>query len=248
MFQDPVFLVAANLSVAVLVRILKPNLATAGLLALVLIVSTGYLGARHGQEVVDAAYRARDAALTMTGSPPTWPPEKNRTYPDLELTDQEGNVTRLSDFRGQVLLIEPVGIPCQACVAFSGEHRYGAFTETPPQADLKSIAEYALEYGGVHLDDPRFVHVQIILFNQEMKAPSAEDVRAWAEHFHLDRSKNQIVLAGSPRMVTKASRNLIPGFQLVDKDFVLRANSTGLTPQDDLYTELLPLMRKLRDE
>jgi hypothetical protein len=245
MFQDPIFLVAANLAVAVLIRVLKPNLLTAGLLAVVLIVSTGYLGTKHGTEIVEFVYRGRDVVLTMTGRPPSWPPEKNRSYPDLELVDQNGDVTRLSDFRGKVILLEPVGIACEACVAFSGGHERGAFDGISPQLDLDSIAQYARDYGRVRLDDQRIVHVQLILFNKDMEAPTAEEVRAWSDHFGFDRSKNRIVLAGTPRMATKASRDLVPGFQLIDRSFVLRADSTGNEPQDNLYTKLLPLLRKL---
>ena len=155
MFEDPIFIVVANLSVAVLVRMLKPNLLTAGLLAIVLIASTGYLGKHHGNQVVMAVYRGQDAVLTWSGKPPAWPPEKNRTYPDLELVDQEGNVTRLSDFKGKVILVEPVGIPCQACVAFAGGHELGAFKGIEPQSDLESIESYAKRFGDVRLDDDR---------------------------------------------------------------------------------------------
>ncbi|MCA9120524.1 MAG: hypothetical protein H6822_14165 [Planctomycetaceae bacterium] len=248
MFEDPVFIVAANLSVAVLVRILKPNLLSAALLAVVLIASTGYLGTHHGSQVVAAVHRGRDAVLTWSGHPPAWPPEKNRTYPDLELLDQEGNVTRLSDFKGKVILIEPVGIPCQACVAFSGGHELGPFEGIEPQADLDSIESYAKQYGQIRLDDHRVVRVQLLLFNHEMQAPTQDEARAWAEHFHMRRSRNEIVLIGTESMVTKASRDLIPGFQLIDKHFILRADSTGQSPTDDLYSKLLPQIRKLVDE
>ncbi|HRX79276.1 MAG: hypothetical protein H6821_02250 [Planctomycetaceae bacterium] len=248
MFEDPVFIVAANLSVAVLIRIMKPNLLSAALLAIVLIGSTGYLGTHHGSQVVSAVHRGRDAALTWTGHPPTWPPEKNRTYPDLELLDQDGNVTRLSDFKGKVILIEPIGIPCQACVAFSGGHEFGAFEGIEPQADLESIEFYAKQYGHVRLDDYRIVRVQLLLFNQDMQAPTQAEAKAWADHFRMRQAGKEIVLVGTASMATKASRDLIPGFQLIDKHFILRADSTGQTPADDLYTKLLPQIRKLIDE
>lgn len=248
MLEDPVFIVAANLSVAVLVRILKPNLLSAALLAVVLIGSTGYLGTHHGNHVVTAVHRGRDAVLTWSGRPPAWPPEKNRTYPDLELLDQEGNVTRLSDFKGKVILIEPVGIPCQACVAFSGGHERGAFEGIEAQADLESIESYAKQYGQIRLDDHRVVRVQLLLFNQDMKTPTLEQARAWADHFQMRRSRNEIVLVGTESMATKASRDLIPGFQLIDKHFILRADSTGQSPADNLYTKLLPKIRKLVEE
>lgn len=248
MLHDPLFIVVANLSVAVLMRVLKPNLLTAAFLAVVLIGSVGYLGTHHGNDVVSTVYRGRDMALTLAGRPPSWPPEKNRTYPDLELVNQEGSVTRLSDFRGKVILLEPVGIPCQACVAFSGGHTAGAFEGVEPQAGLESIEEYARRYGRIRLDNERIVHVQLLLFNHDMQAPTEEQVRAWAEHFNLYRSKNDVVLAGTASMATKASRALIPGFQLIDKDFILRADSTGDEPQDNLYSKLLPLLRKLVKE
>ena len=248
MFEDPIFLVAANLSVAVLVRVLKPNLLTAVLLAIVLTASTGYLGTHHGSQVVRVVYRGRDTVLTLTGKPPTWPPEKNRTYPDLELVDQEGNVTRLSEFKGKVILVEPIGIPCQACVAFAGGNERGAFEGIEPQADLESIVSYAKQFGQVRLDDERIIRVQLLLFTHAMQAPTHDDAVAWAEHFQMQRSSNEVVLVGTPSMATKASRDLIPGFQLIDKHFILRSDSTGEAPVDNLYSKLLPQIRTLFDE
>lgn len=245
LLEDPVFIVAANLSVAVLLRIMKPNLFTAAILAIVLIGSTGYLGTRHGTQVVSVVHRGRDAVLTWSGHPPSWPPEKHRTYPDLELVDQEGNVTRLSDFKGKVILVEPVGIPCQACVAFSGGHELGAFEGIPPQQDLESIESYAKQFANICLDDHRIVRVQLLLFNQAMQAPTQEEAVAWAKHFQMRRSRNEVVLVGTPSMATKASRDLIPGFHLIDQHFILRANSTGQTPEDNLYSKLLPMITKL---
>jgi hypothetical protein len=81
-----------------------------------------------------------------------------------------------------------------------------------------------------------------------MQAPSEEDARAWASHFQLYRARNEVVLAGTPELATKASRNLIPGFQLIDKDFILRADSTGVRTDDDLYSELLPMIRRIVED
>jgi cytochrome oxidase Cu insertion factor (SCO1/SenC/PrrC family) len=41
-----------------------------------------------------------------------WPPKLNEPYPDLHLIDQTGSPTRLSDFKGKVILVEPIGMPC----------------------------------------------------------------------------------------------------------------------------------------
>jgi hypothetical protein len=176
----------------------------------------------------------------------TWPPQVGEPYPDLELVDQEGHVTRLSDFRGKLILIEPIGMPCKACQAFCGGHQRGGFNGIAPQPDLPSIEEAARTYGGFDLDDPRIVKVHLLLFNLDMQAPTVDDARAWAAHFGMDRSRNQIVLAGSPALLNEASYKMIPGLQLVDQHFTLRYDSTGRTNQrHNLYRELLPAVRKL---
>jgi hypothetical protein len=174
-----------------------------------------------------------------------WPPRLGETYPDLELYDQEGHLTRLSDFRGKIILIEPIGMPCKACQALCGGHQRGGFNGIPPQPDLPSIDEAARSYGGFDLSDPRIVQVHLLLFDFDMQAPTLDDARAWAAHFGMDRNRNQIVLAGSLSMVNQASYEMIPGLQLVDQDFALRYDSTGHTARHDLYRELLPAVRTL---
>ena len=39
-----------------------------------------------------------------------WPPVAGEAYPDLELLDHRGNVVRLSDFTGKVVLVEAIGM------------------------------------------------------------------------------------------------------------------------------------------
>ncbi|MBI3928653.1 MAG: redoxin family protein [Armatimonadetes bacterium] len=50
-----------------------------------------------------------------------------KPYPDLKLVNQDGNTVELSRFKGQVLLVEPVGMTCPACNAFAGAHDVGPF-------------------------------------------------------------------------------------------------------------------------
>ncbi len=172
----------------------------------------------------------------------TWPPVVGEAYPDLRLLDRNGDVVSLSDFRGKILLIEPIGMTCPACQAFAGAHRKGGFGGVSPQGGLESIEAYFPQYtGGVSLSDDRIVYVQLLLYNMRMGAPSVEDVRAWTEHFAAD-SSNTYVLAGSKDLLGTGSYNMIPGFQLVDKKFILRSDSTGHHPKHNLYTELLPMV------
>ncbi len=78
-----------------------------------------------------------------------------------------------------------------------------------------------------------------------MKAPTAQDVKEWTRHFHMQRSDNYLVLAAPRAFQGRATSNMIPGFQLVDQDFILRADATGHSPQYDLYRELLPMVWQL---
>jgi hypothetical protein len=175
-----------------------------------------------------------------------WPPRLGEPYPDLTLIDQTGQPVRLSSFKGSVILIEPIGMTCPACQAFSGAHRRGALGGITPQPGLPSIAELLPRFaGGLSLSDDRIVFVQILFYSLSMEAPSPDDARRWAEHFGLDRSKNHVVLAGTKELMGDASFKMIPGFHLIDRDFVFRADSAGHNPPHDLVRVLLPMVRQL---
>ena len=66
-----------------------------------------------------------------------WPPRYGRTYPDLTLYDHRGRIVKLSSLQGKVILIEPIGISCQACQAYSGAHRLGSYRNIQPQSGLE---------------------------------------------------------------------------------------------------------------
>lgn len=182
-----------------------------------------------------------------TSNPTYWPPALNNYYPDMELLDQDGKRVRLSSFKGKVIIVEPVGMSCPACQAFTGANQknYRPYGNVSPQPGLKSIEELLPVYGGVNLSDPRIVLVQLVLYNPSLKAPSLQEVQAWARNFGLYTNRNRYVLVGRANMVNNYSYNMIPGFQLIDKNFVLRSDSTGHNPRHNLYTHLLPMVKKL---
>ena len=97
------------------------------------------------------------------------------------------------------------------------------------------------------IEDERLVFVQLLLYDRDMKAPSPETGRAWAEHFGMDRSKNHVVLVGEENLLGSASYDMIPGFHLIDKNFILRVDATG-SRQKDIWTALLPKVRTLLEE
>lgn len=181
--------------------------------------------------------------------PSVWPPRVGEPYPDLELVDQTGQLVRLSSFKGSVLLIEPIGMNCPACQSFAGAHRLGSYEGIQPQGGLPSIEELVPQYArGASLSDDRIVYVQLLLYSMTMEAPTPEDARKWAEHFRADRAKNHIVLAGTKEFIGQASYDMIPGFQLVDRNFILRVDATGHRPKHSLFTQLLPAIPRLLEE
>ena len=197
-----------------------------------------WLGAMLGAALVSAL-----AGPACAG----WPPRKGQLFPDeATYVDQDGNRMKLSRFKGKVLLVEYVGMNCPACQAFSGAHARGAYHGNPVQRGLQSIESYFPKYtGGLRLDDPRIVFIQILLYDMQLKAPRPADACQWAGHFDLRTARQEYVLVPVRDMRSQASFNLIPGFQLVDRSFRVRSDSTGHYPRDDLYRTLLPMVGQM---
>ncbi len=175
-----------------------------------------------------------------------WPPIDGERYPDLVLEDSHGQVVRLSDYAGKVILVELAAVPCKGCQAFAGGKRDGGFAGVGVQSGLDSIHHYAEEIASVNLkssDD--VVFVQLLLYGIAMDAPTREETRGWAEHFRMHDSDHEIVLRGDPSMVNRTTYNMIPGFHLIDRDFILRSDSSGHRPKENLYTDLLPKLKQL---
>lgn len=181
-----------------------------------------------------------------------WPPVKGQPYPDLELPDASGKPVKLSSLRGKVLLIEPIGLACAGCNAFAGGEELGGFRGATVQEGVGSIEDLLRRYASVRLEDePDLVLVQLLLFDDRSQvghAPTAEDARAWARHFRLEGAPNVIVLRGSTALANPASFGMVPGFQLVDRQGVLRYDGSGHHPQDPPYDTVLAAVPDLLRE
>lgn len=178
-----------------------------------------------------------------------WPPRLGEAYPNLRLRNSLGERVELESFRGRVILLEPIGMDCPACNAFAGGNREGfaGFQGIRPQAGLPSVEEILRDYaGGVSLADDRLVLVQLLLYRPGRKgAPSRETARLWTEHFGIEEDGNTVVLVGEDYLIGPASYAMIPGFQLIDRDFVLRYDASGHRPRHDLWRELMPAIPSL---
>lgn len=188
---------------------------------------------------------------TLTGAtttaPASWPPKVGAPYPDITLPNYDGQLVRISQLRGKVVILEPIGMTCPACNAFAGSNTHGSLPGAQG-ANMPSFEEFfRRDMKDIEYDDPRLVHVSLLLYNLSMQGPRVEDAKAWAEHFKLAGRSNHYVLAGGPGMVNQHSYDMIPGFQLIDKNGVLRVDSSGHNPRDDLRT-LLKMVPVLAEE
>jgi hypothetical protein len=175
--------------------------------------------------------------------PANWPPKVGAVYPDLELLDQHGNQWNLSRLKGQIIIVEPIGMNCPACQAWSGAHSKGGFGDIAPQKNLETFENYFNSFAkGLRLSDGGITVVQLILYDLKMGKPTARDAREWADHFEFKSENNRYVTVPTNDMRSQNSYALIPGFQLIDKNFILRSDSTGHNPKNNLYSELLPLV------
>jgi hypothetical protein len=199
------------------------------------ISSIGFLGTSQASVQVAQAQAAPHIA--------PWPPIVGRLYPDLQLIDQEGQPFRLSALMGKVILLEPIGMTCPACQAFSGAHDVGPFGGGVAGGGLPSLHKLLPQYArGLKLPRRDVVVVQLLLYDMKYGAPSAKDAQEWAQHFGFKKGRNEIVAVSPYDLRSDIAYNLVPGFHLIDKKFILRSDSTGHHPKDNLYTKLFPMV------
>jgi hypothetical protein len=107
---------------------------------------------------------------------------------------------------------------------------------------LKSIDEYFEQYtGGFDINDETIAVIQVLFFNKAMKTPTLAEAKRWAAHFDIENRANHYVLIG-PAALRARTRSKIPGFWLVDHDFVLRCDAAGNGAPSNLYSHLLPMV------
>lgn len=133
---------------------------------------------------------------------------------------------------------------CPACQAFAGAGSCGGLNGVSAQPGLPS-ADSLLSQRGIAAQDPALVRVQLLLYGPNMGVPSLKDGQDWAKHFDFTNRPNEILLIADARFQNQYSFNMIPGFQLIDKNFVLRCDSTGHNPKNDLYRDLLPMLKSM---
>jgi hypothetical protein len=183
--------------------------------------------------------------ISLACGPQDWPPRVGAPFPDRQFMTHKGTPIRISDFKGKVVIVEPIGMNCPACNAFAGAARRGGFKGVQPQRGVKAFETYLVDYAGGASIGADLVLIQLLLYDFTMGAPGIQDAKMWAEHFGLERRDNVYVVFSEQDLRGDASYNMVPGFQLIDQDSVLRFDSTGHRPQHSLTGKLLPAVRTL---
>ena len=220
------------------------------LLSILLTAAGGFLYLQvQDPWVRKAMLETADRMSDLAGTPNQvagWPPEVNKPFPAVKFIDHNGAPFDLDSLKGKPTLVEIVAMSCAGCQAYSGGNRVGGYGGFPAQPDLQSIDEYFTCFtGGLDLHSDKINFVQIIIYNLKLEPAGPEELAAWRKHFQFDRSPNTVVLSGGKALANQASFNMIPGFILLDKDLVVRFDATGHNPRHNVYTELLPAVRRM---
>lgn len=115
-----------------------------------------------------------------------------------------------------------------------------------PQQGLPSFEKLVERYAGIRLPRRDIIYVNLLLFDLEGgNAPTIKDAKKVARHFGLRRADKEYILVADKRFANQASKDMIPGFYLIDREFILRSDSIGHHPKKNLYTELIPMIKDL---
>lgn len=185
----------------------------------------------------------RSETVAISDPPPEldhpWPPVVGERYPDMALHDLEGRLVRLSSLAGKVLLISPIGTTSPGSIGFEGGPDCEPLAGFAPQGNVQGLQQLLTQHG-VPLDHEDLVTVHLLLYSTMHDAPTPEQARQWVKHFGLDERSNAVVLVGDRRYIRQETLRMIPGIQLVDRDFILRADGGGIRAPDNIYSVVIP--------
>ncbi|MCB1682222.1 MAG: hypothetical protein KDI61_05115 [Alphaproteobacteria bacterium] len=181
--------------------------------------------------------------------PKPWPPAMNEPYPDLSLIDAGGQALKLSDLQGKVIVVEFIDMTSPISQSYSGAKEKGVYGDTSKTFDetyssFEDTVSKELQ-DQLTLPNPDLVIVKIIIYNEKGEQANPNDAEGWANHFGFIRANNYIVCVPEKDIRHRTTSKLIPGFQLIDKDFNLRVDSAGLKPKHSLQFSLVTMIPTL---
>ncbi|MGH1403321.1 MAG: hypothetical protein ACRBDL_03690 [Alphaproteobacteria bacterium] len=200
---------------------------------------------KEKREIYEALRKGEPVNKNLPG---LWPPKMNQKYPDIDLVNQAGEEFKLSDLKGRVLIVEYIDMSSPVSQAQSGGAILGAYgattyvdkVTTPVSQVLKQSTE-----GELSLPHPHILEVKVIIYGEDGGQASRDDAGNWASHFNLNLKDGVIVSVPVKDMRDQLTKELITGYQLVDKNLMMRADSTGVEPTHHLKLTFAPLVPRL---
>ncbi|MBI1301514.1 MAG: hypothetical protein GC137_07635 [Alphaproteobacteria bacterium] len=182
--------------------------------------------------------------------PENWPPAMNMIYPDLKLVDYTGQAFDLSSYAGRVIIMEYIDMNDPISQAQSGAGVVGALPGTYVEQDETNSETFEEVFrktalADITLPNANLLHIKVIVYGSNGAQASVDDAEKWAKHFDLKKSDNFIVAVPEKDFRGKETLQILAGYQLLDKNLVLRADSAGVTPKHNLRLTLIPLAEKL---
>jgi len=180
--------------------------------------------------------------------PETWPAKMNKPYPEIELIDKDGKSFKLSDLKGKVVILSFLDMSSPTSQAQSGaglSGTYGLTQDKDPLAETFDDALRKVGDGNLTLPHPDILQVNVLVYKQDGGQPTVDEAANWATHFDLEREKGVIVAVPQKDIRGEESEKIINGFQLLDKNHILRVDSSGPEPKHNLKMTLIPLVPKL---
>ncbi|RMG41610.1 MAG: hypothetical protein D6719_08165 [Candidatus Dadabacteria bacterium] len=170
-----------------------------------------------------------------------WPPHLNSVYPRLVLPTLAGKRFPLERLKGRPFIVEYADARSPVSQGLAGVNMFRPIFGVSPNISIQPIASYFKRYtGGITISSPDFIYVHILLTGPDGKAPTRDVLRHWVSHFRLKRGPNHIILGGHPDLLTYNVRKIAPGFQVIDRNFVVRASATGIPGDQVIKGTILP--------
>jgi len=173
-----------------------------------------------------------------------WPPVCGTSFPQFDLFDHADNRFSFESLRGKPTVIEFISMTCAGCQAFAGGNELGPYGGLASQPNLESFETYFQQYAGFDLYSGQVNYVVVIVYNDKLESPTAQDLSDWRKHFRMESHSNAHIVS-STELASGDSFKMIPGFMLLDRKQSVVFDSTGHNPKHNLFSELLPGVKAL---
>lgn len=199
-------------------------------------------------KVIDEMTRVAQGLPKNANLPVPWPPHMNSEYPDFEVIDQEGNQFKVSTLKGKVILIEMIDMMNPVSLSYNGAKEHGLIGKAESFDEYEDSLPIAIKENGTGsfvLPNPEVIVLKLIIYNQDGTQPNSLDAENWANYYRLTKEDNYIVAVPVKDFRGDESKKIVPGYQLIDRDFNLRVDAAGPAPKHNFKMSLIPHIGKL---